>query len=84
MTHIIVERCGPSTTLQDHGRFGWQRYGLGPAGAMDRQAMAEANLLAGNAPGVAAIEFALAGGRFRILGGRGRVALYVPRTRRWL
>jgi 5-oxoprolinase (ATP-hydrolysing) subunit C len=75
MTHLIVERCGPGTTLQDQGRFGWQRYGLGPAGAMDRVAMAEANLLVGNEAGVAAIEFALAGGRLRVAGGRVRVAL---------
>jgi 5-oxoprolinase (ATP-hydrolysing) subunit C len=75
MTHLIVERCGPGTTLQDQGRFGWQRYGLGPAGAMDRAAMAEANLLVGNEPVMAAIEFALAGGRFRVAGGRVRVTL---------
>ena len=75
MTHLTVERCGPGTTLQDQGRFGWQRYGLGPAGAMDRAAMAEANVLVGNAPGIAAIEFALAGGQFRVAGGRVRVAL---------
>ncbi len=75
MTHLIVDRCGPGTTLQDHGRFGWQRFGLGPAGAMDRVAMAEANLLVGNPPGMAAIECALAGGRFRVDGGRVRVAL---------
>ncbi len=75
MTQLIVERCGPGTTLQDGGRFGWQRFGLGPAGAMDRTAMARANLLVGNAPETGAIEFALAGGRFRVEGGSVRVAL---------
>ena len=75
MTHLVVERCGPGTTLQDAGRFGWQRYGIGPAGAMDRALMAAANLLAGNAADTAAIEFALAGGRFRVEGGAVRVAL---------
>ena len=75
MTALIIERCGPGTTVQDHGRFGWQRYGLGPAGAMDRPAMAIANVLVGNGAGAAAIEFALVGGRFRVSGGAMRVAL---------
>jgi 5-oxoprolinase (ATP-hydrolysing) subunit C len=75
MTDIVVIRCGPGTTLQDIGRFGWQRFGLGPAGAMDRVAMAEANALVGNNEGVGAIEFALSGGEFRVEGGRARVAL---------
>jgi 5-oxoprolinase (ATP-hydrolysing) subunit C len=75
MTHLIVERCGPGTTLQDAGRFGWQKYGLGPAGAMDTTGMTEANLLVGNTAGVAALEFALAGARLRVAGGRVRVAV---------
>ena len=75
MTTLMIERCGPGTTAQDAGRFGWQRFGIGPAGAMDRAAMAEANALVGNAPSAAAIEFALVGGRFRVEGGQLRVAL---------
>ena len=75
MTELIVESAGPATSLQDAGRFGWQRYGIGPAGAMDRVSLAVANALAGNAAGTAAIEFALAGGRFRVEGGSTRVAL---------
>jgi biotin-dependent carboxylase-like uncharacterized protein len=71
---LIIEACGPGTGLQDQGRYGWQKYGLGPAGAMDRLAQAEANLLVGNGPGAAVIEFALAGGRFHIEGGPARVA----------
>ncbi len=75
MTHLLIERCGPGTTLQDQGRFGWQRFGVGPAGAMDRQAMAKANALVGNDAGTGTVEFALAGGRFRVVGGEVRVAL---------
>jgi biotin-dependent carboxylase-like uncharacterized protein len=75
MTELVVEAAGPATSLQDGGRFGWQRYGVGPAGAMDRVALAIANALAGNAPGAAAIEFALAGGRLRVAGGKARVAI---------
>lgn len=75
MTELVVERAGPATSLQDAGRFGWQRYGVGPAGAMDRVSLAIANAVVGNAPGTAAIEFALAGGSLRVAGGSARVAL---------
>ena len=36
MTELAVLSAGPATSLQDAGRFGWQRFGVGPAGAMDR------------------------------------------------
>ena len=75
MTRLLIQACGPSTSLQDHGRFGWQKYGLGPAGAMDRLAQAEANALVGNAAGAAVVEMAVAGMRFTVEGGAARVAL---------
>jgi biotin-dependent carboxylase-like uncharacterized protein len=75
MTALVVLSAGPATSLQDAGRFGWQRYGVGPAGAMDRRSLALANALAGNPPGTAAIEFALAGGRLRVEGAAARIAL---------
>jgi biotin-dependent carboxylase-like uncharacterized protein len=74
MTTLEILVCGPGTGIQDQGRFGWQKYGLGPAGAMDRLAQAEANLLVGNGPGAAVIEFALAGGRLQVSGGACRIA----------
>ena len=43
-------------TVQDLGRFGALRWGVGTAGAMDRLALACGNLLLGNAEGAAAIE----------------------------
>ena len=75
MSVLIIEACGPGTSIQDRGRFGYQRFGLGPAGAMDRIAMAEANFLVGNAPDTAAIEMAVLGARLRVDGGRARLAL---------
>ena len=75
MTELVVQSAGPATSLQDAGRFGWQRFGVGPAGAMDRLSLALANVLAGNQPEQAAIEFALAGGRLQASGGSVRVAL---------
>ena len=43
-------------TVQDLGRFGALRWGVGTAGAMDRLALACGNLLLGNDEGAAAIE----------------------------
>jgi 5-oxoprolinase (ATP-hydrolysing) subunit C len=75
MTHLVVQACGPGTTLQDFGRFGWQKFGLGPAGSMDRVAQAEANALVGNAPGAAVIEMAIVGMRLLVEGGPARIAI---------
>lgn len=74
MAALIVKSCGALTTLQDLGRFGYQRFGLSTAGAMDRPALAVANALVGNAAGTAAIEFAVMGGEI-VVEGDVRVAL---------
>ena len=74
MSSLVVESCGPGTSIQDFGRYGWQRFGVGPAGAMDRVALAMANVLVGNDPGAGGIEFTLAGGRFWVIDGPVRVA----------
>jgi biotin-dependent carboxylase-like uncharacterized protein len=65
MSALTVEACGPGTTVQDAGRTGFRRFGVSTAGAMDRLALALANVLVGNHPGTAAVEFTLVGGRFR-------------------
>ena len=56
MSKLVISAIGPSSSVQDGGRFGAQRYGLTPSGAMDRLGLAAANCLAGNAPFTAAIE----------------------------
>lgn len=56
MTALIVAGAGPLTSVQDAGRFGAQRYGLTSSGAMDRFALACANVLVGNDAGTAGIE----------------------------
>lgn len=63
---LLVRSAGAGTTIQDRGRFGWQRFGVTPAGAMDPVALHIANALVGNAPGAAAIEFMLQGGSVAI------------------
>ena len=75
MTALVVQDCGPMTTVQDAGRTGWQRFGVSNAGAMDRLALAAANALVGNGAGAAAIEFTLLGGVFTVEGGPARVAV---------
>lgn len=53
---ITIIKAGMLDTIQDAGRYGYQHLGINPSGAMDRYAMAIANILAGNPPGEAAIE----------------------------
>ena len=62
---IIVLASGFLTTVQDEGRRGCRAFGMPWAGAMDRYALAAANLLAGNPPGAAVLEMTLSGGSFR-------------------
>ncbi len=47
------------TTVQDLGRFGVQRFGVPPSGAMDPFAFRAANALVGNLPEAAGVEFSL-------------------------
>jgi biotin-dependent carboxylase-like uncharacterized protein len=61
--------------VQDGGRYGAQRYGLTPSGAVDRLALAAANCLVGNAPFAAAIEVGPFGAAFTARQGAVRVAL---------
>ncbi len=56
-----VESPGPLTTVQDLGRYVYQRFGVPVSGAMDRFALRAGNLLVGNRAGAAALEFTLAG-----------------------
>lgn len=75
MTDLVVKSCGSMTSLQDRGRLGYQGFGVSPSGAMDRRALAMANVLVGNAPETAAIEFMNLGGAFTCEGGDLHVAL---------
>ncbi len=45
---LLVKRPGLLTTIQDLGRYGFQQYGIIPAGAMDRFSMQLANIIVGN------------------------------------
>ncbi|WP_233848955.1 biotin-dependent carboxyltransferase family protein [Paraburkholderia sp. HD33-4] len=54
-------------TVQDQGRDGYLRYGVGTAGAMDRLALAVGNLLLGNPDDAASIEIPMFPFRIRFL-----------------
>jgi biotin-dependent carboxylase-like uncharacterized protein len=56
MTGLRVDRPGLSTTVQDLGRPGHQRFGVPVSGALDPLALRLANALVGNEPGTAALE----------------------------
>jgi biotin-dependent carboxylase-like uncharacterized protein len=53
--------------LQDGGRPGWRRFGVAPAGVMDRHAAAAANRLLGNPAGAAVLELLMLGQRLRVV-----------------
>ncbi|WP_181305103.1 biotin-dependent carboxyltransferase family protein [Rufibacter sp. XAAS-G3-1] len=58
---LKVEKAGLLTTVQDLGRYGFQKQGMVVSGAMDAYAFRLANLLVGNAATEAALEITLVG-----------------------
>jgi biotin-dependent carboxylase-like uncharacterized protein len=75
MTKLAISSIGPASSVQDGGRFGAQRYGLTPSGAMDRLGLGAANCLAGNALFAPAIEIGPYGAALTARDGAVRVAL---------
>jgi len=61
----VLREGGMLTTVQDLGRYGYQRYGVPVAGAMDQFALRAANLLVGNPPDAAALEITMTGPTLR-------------------
>lgn len=58
---ITVETPGILTTIQDEGRFGYQQFGVSPAGPMDTRSFYLANILVGNDRGEGAMEITYSG-----------------------
>jgi biotin-dependent carboxylase-like uncharacterized protein len=63
---ITILRAPPFATVQDLGRAGHLDAAVPRAGALDPFALALGNILVGNPPGAAAIEWGLAGGEVRL------------------
>ncbi|MGK7378719.1 biotin-dependent carboxyltransferase family protein [Planococcus sp. 1R117A] len=58
---LKIIKSGLQTTVQDLGRFGFQKYGVIASGAMDPFAHRTANLLVGNEENAATLEIAMVG-----------------------
>ncbi len=67
MNTIQVLRPGLLTTVQDRGRFGYQKFGVPVSGAVDEIALRVANILVGNPQGAAALEVTALGPQLRFL-----------------
>ena len=75
MADLLARDPGPFATIQDLGRYGYQRFGVSVSGAMDECALRIANMLVGNSQGAAAIEFTLVGGTYEVEAETCRVAI---------
>ncbi len=64
MTQLIIRHAGMFTTVQDNGRYGFQRYGMPVSGVMDTYSYRCANLLVGNRLNEACLEATLSGPHF--------------------
>lgn len=69
METIEILEPGLLTTVQDLGRYGYQRYGVPVSGSMDQFALRVANLLVGNSEASAGLEITMIGPRLRFLAG---------------
>jgi antagonist of KipI len=65
MRTIEVVKSGAFSTVQDLGRYGYQRFGVPVSGALDQLALRVGNLLVGNAEGDAAVEATFLGPTLR-------------------
>jgi antagonist of KipI len=61
MSEIIIQSPGLLTTVQDNGRYGFQRYGMPVSGAMDVFSLQLANALVGNKNNDACLETTIIG-----------------------
>lgn len=61
MAEVLIHSAGLLTTIQDSGRFGFQRFGMPVAGTMDLFSLQLANILVGNNLNEACIETTLIG-----------------------
>jgi biotin-dependent carboxylase-like uncharacterized protein len=68
MATVIIHSAGLLTTVQDRGRYGYQRFGMPVSGAMDVFSLELANLLVGNYPGDACLEATISGPELEFTG----------------
>jgi biotin-dependent carboxylase-like uncharacterized protein len=68
MKGFTVEAVSSLATVQDRGRIGYAKYGLGRSGAVDRASLELANRLVGNPPQAAGVEIMAGSLRLRAVG----------------
>ena len=56
-----IENAGILTTIQDRGRFGYEKFGVSPSGPMDFVSFTQANILVGNSFNDACLELTISG-----------------------
>ncbi len=61
MGRLKILKVKMLATIQDHGRFGYRKYGIPQSGAMDVASLNQANYLVGNRRNSAGIEISLQG-----------------------
>jgi KipI family sensor histidine kinase inhibitor len=64
---VLILESGPMTSVQDHGRYGYQAMGVSPGGAVDPIMATIANRLVGNADDAAVLECTMAGPKLEFL-----------------
>jgi antagonist of KipI len=67
MATFEVIKPGLLTTIQDLGRYGYQKYGLAVSGSVDSYAHRIANVLVSNPEGAAVLEITLVGPQVKVL-----------------
>ena len=65
---MAIVNPGIYTTVQDEGRFGYEQFGISPAGPMDKRSFHIDNLLVGNDKGEAELEMTIIGAEIRFTG----------------
>ena len=63
---LVVVRPGPSVTVQDLGRPGYQRFGVSEGGAVDRRAHMIGAAVVGHPPECASLEMTMVGGTYTV------------------
>jgi KipI family sensor histidine kinase inhibitor len=64
---MLMLEAGPMTSVQDHGRYGYQSVGVSPGGAVDPIMATIANRLLGNTDHAAVLECTMAGPKMEFL-----------------
>ncbi|MGV8982089.1 5-oxoprolinase subunit C family protein [Clostridium sp.] len=68
MTIMKILKPGMYTTIQDEGRYNYQKSGMSVSGAMDQFSLKIANILVGNSSGEACLEATLMGPEIKFQG----------------